>query len=111
MQLTADFYQVGTCLSQRVKGFAFLWSESLTWVMLQASLNEILANADTTFLGEFLQFLPVLFGTAKECTLVGVFLIIFFFLAISKNMIKGMNINQLKRRTKVCEPASIPRNF
>jgi hypothetical protein len=34
-------------------------------VVLQASLNEILANADTTFLGEFLQFLPVLIGTAE----------------------------------------------
>ena len=65
MQLTADFYQVGTCLSQRVQGFALLWSESLTWVMLLASLNEILAYAHTTFLSEFFQFLPVLIGTAE----------------------------------------------
>ena len=33
--------------------------------MLQACFNEILANADTTFLGESLQLLPVLIGTAE----------------------------------------------
>ena len=33
--------------------------------MLQASLNEILAYADTTYLSESFQFLPVLIGTAE----------------------------------------------
>ena len=33
--------------------------------MLLASLNEILAYADTTFFGESFQLLPVLIGTAE----------------------------------------------
>ena len=61
----ADFYQVSSCLSQRIEGFAFLWSESLTWVMLQASLNEILAYTDTAYFAESFQLLPVLIGTAE----------------------------------------------
>ena len=50
MQLTADFYQVGTCLSQRVQGFAFLWSESLTWVMLTVISSTVAAMLEAASL-------------------------------------------------------------
>ena len=53
----ADFYQIRPCDGERVKRMDFLLGEPHAWAVLQACLNDIAAQTNSTLLGKRLELL------------------------------------------------------
>ena len=60
----ADFYQIRPCDGERVEGIHLFLGEPHAWTVLQASLNDIAAQTNSTLLGKRLELLKLFFRTS-----------------------------------------------
>ena len=79
--------------------------------MLQACLGKIAIQADPTFLGKHFELRPDFIRTSEGMYSGRRFLGYLLFLHCHYLLKKGMNLKLVRKKDKVCEPASSPRNF
>ena len=106
-----DFYQVSPGIDKGVKGIDLFLGQPLTWVMLQACLGKIAIQADSTFLGKHFELRPDFIRTSEGMYSGRRFLGYLLFIHCHYLLKKGMNLKLVRKKDKVCEPASSPRNF
>ena len=106
-----DFYQVSPCIDKGVKGIDLFLGQPLTWVMLQACLGKIAIQADPTFLGKHFELRPDFIRTSESMYSGRCLLDYLLFLHVYEFLMKGNEYKTVRKKDKVCEPASSPRNF
>ena len=107
----ADAYQVSPCLDKGVQGIDLFLGEPLPRVMLQACLGQIAVQTYAAFLGKCFELRPDFIRTSESMYPGRRFLGYVLFLYVNEFLMKGMNIKLVRKKDKVCEPASSPRNF